>query len=113
MSSTSDWRHVLGHYPTGVAVITSVTDSGAPVGMVVGTFSSVSQDPPLIGFLPQRTSRTFQHVERSGLFRASVLGATHERFCRDFFTALPEDRFTGDRWEFDQSGIPRLRVSVA
>lgn len=39
------FRETLGHYPTGVAVVTAVTDDGDPVGMVVGTFSSVSLTP--------------------------------------------------------------------
>lgn len=40
-----DFRDVMGHYyPTGVVVVTGMVDD-APVGMVVGTFSSVSLDP--------------------------------------------------------------------
>lgn len=39
------FRETLGHYSTGVAVVTAVTDDGDPVGMVVGTFSSVSLTP--------------------------------------------------------------------
>lgn len=109
----SVWRRTLGHYPTGITIITSVDNERAPVGMVVGTFTSVSEQPPLVGFLPQRTSRTLALIEQAGRFRASVLGATHERFCRDFFTALPEQRFAHGRWEPDQFGIPRLKDAVA
>lgn len=43
-------RETLGQYPTGVAVVTAVAEDGSPVGMVVGTFSSVSMSPPLIAF---------------------------------------------------------------
>ena len=107
------WRAVLGEYPTGVTIITSVDGDGAPVGMVVGTFTSVSEDPPLVGFLPMTSSRTFQHIERTGRFRASVLGAAHEELCRSFFSAAAEDRFAIGDWEYDQHGIPRLRDAVA
>ncbi|GAA0448715.1 flavin reductase family protein [Streptomyces olivaceiscleroticus] len=109
----SRWRTVLGRYPTGITIITSVDESGGPIGMVVGTFTSVSEDPPLVGFLPQRTSRTYAGIRRAGRFRASVLGAEHEGLCRDFFAAAPEDRFSGDAWEFDEHGVPRLRGAVA
>lgn len=109
----SHWREVLGHYPTGVTIVTSVTATGEPVGMVVGTFTSVSQDPPLVGFLPQRTSRTYAEVVAAGRFRASVLGAGHEALCRDFFSAPPEERFAGDDWVYDEHGIPRVGDATA
>ena len=108
----SRWRSVLGHYPTGVTIITSIDEAGAPVGMVVGTFTSVSEEPPLVGFLPQRSSRTFGYIAQAGRVRASVLSADHEQLCRDFFTAPAGDRFSGD-WEYDEYGIPRLKDAVA
>ncbi|MER5438726.1 flavin reductase family protein [Streptomyces sp. NPDC002790] len=109
----SRWRTVLGRYPTGITIITSVDESGGPIGMVVGTFTSVSENPPLVGFLPQERSRTYAGIRHAGRFHASVLGAEHESLCRDFFAAAPEDRFTGDAWEFDEHGVPRLRSAVA
>ncbi|MGP4029863.1 flavin reductase family protein [Actinomadura sp. 3N407] len=112
-SPKSRWRTVLGQYPTGITIITSIDQAGQPVGMIVGTFNSVSVDPPLVGFLAQKTSTTFPHIERSGRFRASVLGAGHESLCRDFFASAVEDRFTGDVWDYDEHGIPRLKDAVA
>ncbi|MFJ9587985.1 flavin reductase [Streptomyces acidicola] len=109
----SRWRKVLGQYPTGVTIITSVDESGAPVGMIIGTFTSVSEDPPLVGFLPQNSSKTFAQIQKTGRFRASVLGAGHEDLCREFFTAPVEERFTGEGWVYDAHGIPRLRDAVA
>lgn len=109
----SHWRDVLGHYPTGVTIVTSVTATGEPVGMVVGTFTSVSQDPPLVGFLPQRTSRTYAQVVAAGRFRASVLSVGHEALCRDFFSVPPEERFSGDGWVYDEHGIPRVGDATA
>jgi flavin reductase (DIM6/NTAB) family NADH-FMN oxidoreductase RutF len=41
------YRRALGHVPTSVAVVTASARSG-PVGMTVGSFTSVSLDPPLI-----------------------------------------------------------------
>ena len=42
----ADFRKVLGHFPTGVMVVTGATDEG-PAGMAIGSFASVSLDPPL------------------------------------------------------------------
>ena len=58
----ADFRQVLGHHPPGVALISSVTAEGTPVGMIVGTFTSVSLDPPLVGFLPTRDSASFAEI---------------------------------------------------
>ena len=43
------FRHALGHFPTGVCVVTSRTD-GALMGMTVSSFNSLSLDPPLVLF---------------------------------------------------------------
>ena len=51
------FRHVLGHFPTGVTIITAAPEAG-PVGLTIGSFTSVSLDPPLVGFLPGKASTT-------------------------------------------------------
>ena len=63
------YREVLGHYPTGVAVMTACDDD-EPIGMVVGTFTAVSLDPPLVAFLPTTTSGSYSAAaRRHGLLR--------------------------------------------
>ena len=61
MSAEIDPRHfrnVLGHFPTGVTVVTGVDGTGQPVGITIGSFVSVSLDPPLVGFLPGASSQS-------------------------------------------------------
>ncbi|WP_053382376.1 flavin reductase family protein [Leucobacter celer] len=106
------WRTVLGEYPTGVTAITSVDAAGDPVGMVVGTFTAISEDPPLIGFLPAANSRTFTDIRRNGTFCANVLGYEHEDLCRRF-AARSEDRFDSEHWETSELGNHRLVDAVA
>ena len=108
----SQWRTILGHYPTGVTFITSVDEAGEPVGMIAGSFTSVSQDPPLVGFFPQLESTTYQHIRKSQRFHAAVLSSDQEKLCRSFLKTAREERFMSDEWEFDQYGIPRLKDSV-
>ena len=50
------FRAILGHYPTGVCVITSIDEDGSPIGMTVGTFTSVSLSPPLVAWTPRKTA---------------------------------------------------------
>ena len=58
----SDFRRVLGHYPTGVCVVTAILPDGRPEGMVVGSFTSASLDPPLVAFFPDKRSNTWTHL---------------------------------------------------
>jgi 3-hydroxy-9,10-secoandrosta-1,3,5(10)-triene-9,17-dione monooxygenase reductase component len=104
-------RQVLGHYPTGVTVVTAATADGN-VGLTVGSFSSVSLDPPLVGFLVARTSRTWWQIAPTGAFCANVLGAGQEDLCWQFARS-DDDRFTGVAWVAAPSGSPIIEGAVA
>jgi 3-hydroxy-9,10-secoandrosta-1,3,5(10)-triene-9,17-dione monooxygenase reductase component len=105
------FRRVLGHLPTGVVVVTAVDGSG-PVGMAVGTFTSVSLDPPLVGFLPSASSTSFPRIRDAGSFCANVLAAHQEAVCRAFATSRG-DKFAGLRWHPANSGAPVLAGVLA
>lgn len=106
------WRTVLGEYPTGVTLITSLDEDGEPVGMVVGTFSAVSEEPPMITFLPTARSFTAGKIIANGRFVANVLGSGHETLCREFARGS-EHRFEHGVFDSTDAGIPRLRDAVA
>ena len=88
------FRAVLGHYPTGVCVVTSTDREGRPLGMSVGTFTSVSLDPPLVAFLPHRDSATWRALRATGRFCVNVLTDVQAPVSRRFATRS-EDRFAG------------------
>jgi flavin reductase (DIM6/NTAB) family NADH-FMN oxidoreductase RutF/DNA-binding IclR family transcriptional regulator len=106
------FRHVLGHFPTGVAAVTSVDDDGAPVGMIVGSFTSVSLSPPLVAFLPDRRSTTAPKMLSHGRFCVNVLGAHQETVSR-VFTSGGADKFADLDWSASPSGLPLLDDAVA
>lgn len=106
------FRETLGHYPTGVAVVTAIAESGLPVGMVVGTFSSVSMNPPLIAFYPMNNSRSFAQVRTAKSFCVNVLASDQEPFCRAFATA-GENKFDGVTWKSAPLGSPILDGAVS
>jgi flavin reductase (DIM6/NTAB) family NADH-FMN oxidoreductase RutF/DNA-binding IclR family transcriptional regulator len=106
------FREVLGHLPTGVAVVAARRADGHPVGMAVGSFTSVSLDPPLVAFLPDRTSTTWPLIKASGSFCASVLGDRQEAVCRAF-AAKGGDKFAGIGWTPAPSGSPIIDGAVA
>jgi flavin reductase (DIM6/NTAB) family NADH-FMN oxidoreductase RutF/DNA-binding IclR family transcriptional regulator len=80
-----DWyRRVLGQYPTGVCVVTAEEPAAGPCGMVVGSFTSVSLDPPLIAFYPAKSSTSWPRIQAAGAFCVNILGADQEDVCRTF-----------------------------
>ncbi len=68
------YREFFGHLPTGVTAIVAGGAEG-PVGLVVGTFSSVSLDPPLVSFMVTNTSRSWSAVRALGRFTANILSS--------------------------------------
>jgi flavin reductase (DIM6/NTAB) family NADH-FMN oxidoreductase RutF len=109
----SGWfRYVLGHYPTGVTVVTMIR-AGQPVGMVVGSFTSVSMDPPLVAFLPDKSSSTYRSMGRPDSFVINVLGADQEPLCRTFASKTATDKWAGVTWHPAGSGAPILDAAVA
>lgn len=78
------FRSVLGHYPTGVCVVTGSTDGQTAAGLVIGTFSSVSLKPPLVGFYPALASGSWPKIRAGGRFCVNVLGADQLDLCRKF-----------------------------
>ncbi|MET0250218.1 MAG: flavin reductase family protein [Sphingobium sp.] len=106
------FRHVLGHYPTGVCVITAVTPEGDREGMIVGSFTSVSLDPPLVAFFPARESRSWARVESAGRFCVNVLSSAQKPLCRQF-AASGTDKFVGVTHRESPLGAPILDGVVA
>jgi flavin reductase (DIM6/NTAB) family NADH-FMN oxidoreductase RutF/DNA-binding IclR family transcriptional regulator len=101
------FRKVLGHFPTGVAVITGIDSEGQPAGMAIGSFSSVSLDPPLVAFMPDKTSSSWPKFRDSGHFCVNILGSDQESVCRTFAVS-GGDKFAELSWHPAGSGSPVL-----
>lgn len=104
------FRQVLGHFPTGVCVVAAMHD-GAPVGMAIGSFFSISLDPPLVGFCAARTSSTWPKIHGAGRFCVSILGDHQEDVSR-VFASKEADKFSGLGWDRSPLGSPRLTDSL-
>jgi len=107
----SEFRRVLGHFPTGVTVVTAVDDNG-PSGMAIGSFSSVSLDPPLVMFCPAKSSSTWSRIRQSGSFCVNVLGHHQKDTCGQFAGKDP-DKFAGVQWSAGPTGSPVIADSIA
>lgn len=108
------FRQVLGHFPTGVTVITATTADGTPVGFTIGSFTSVSLDPPLVGFLPMVNSERWAAINESGSFCVNVLGAHQADLCWQFAKSSITEPFEGVAWHPSAiTGSPVLDGSIA
>jgi flavin reductase (DIM6/NTAB) family NADH-FMN oxidoreductase RutF len=104
-------REVLGHFASGVTVVTAVTDDG-PIGFTCQSFSSLSLDPPLVAFAPARTSQTWARLREIGQFCVNVLAEGQDDLSQRFARSGP-DKFDGVPWTPSPHGNPVLEDVVA
>jgi len=100
------YRQVLGHFCTGVTVITTM-DEQRPVGFACQAFAALSLEPPLVLFCPSRSSLTWPVIARAGFFCANVLADGQQELARRF-GASGGDKFAGVPWSPAPSGAPVL-----
>lgn len=112
-AATERFRRVAGHYPTGLVLVTAPRPAPhlPPPAMVMGTFTSVSLQPTLVGFLPSKSSTTWPRIRAAGRFCVNVLAADQEQLCHSFTSAAP------GRWEIPHretaTGSAALRDAIA
>jgi flavin reductase (DIM6/NTAB) family NADH-FMN oxidoreductase RutF len=90
------FRQVLGHFPTGVTVITARTADG-PVGLCVGSFASVSLEPPLVAFCAGNNSTSWPRIQEAGHYCVNILAEDQEDIAR-VFAGKGQDKFAGLGW---------------
>lgn len=92
----SEMRRVLGHFASGVTIVTGMAD-GEPVGFACQSFTSVSLDPPLVLFCPAHTSSTWPRIRKAGAFSVNVLAEDQMDLCLTF-AASGGEKFAGLEW---------------
>jgi 3-hydroxy-9,10-secoandrosta-1,3,5(10)-triene-9,17-dione monooxygenase reductase component len=106
------FRDVLGCFASGITVVTTVSN-GSPVGMTCQSFSSVSLEPPLVLFVPARTSRAWPVIQRTGRFCVNVLASDQEHISTQM-ASKGTDKFAGIEWRpAEVTGSPVLEGTLA
>lgn len=106
------FRQVLAQYPTGVSAITAQQGLDGPVAQIVGTFTSVSLDPPLVAFIPAKTSRSWASIKKSGKFCVNILAESQQALCKTIFQGEP-DALESLQYELGPNGSPRFDACLA
>lgn len=106
------YRKVFGALPTGVVAITGVNDADEKLGLIVGTFQSLSLEPPLVMFCVDRSSSTWPKLRKLRHFSANILAVEQLEVCRSLSRKGPK-KFDDLPFETGAQGTPRLVGSVA
>jgi len=108
---TAHFRAVLGHFATGIVVITGIHE-GVPAGLTCQSFVSLSLRPPLVAFCPSKASRSWRRIDQSSAFCANVLTEEQEEISR-VFAISGADKFQGIGWRPGDTGSPILKDVLA
>lgn len=106
MIDAKELRHVLGHYPSGLVIVTANTPTG-PTGMTLQTFHSLSLDPPLVAVFAGKSSSTWPRVAAAGRFCANILAADQGELAGRF-GRREDERFAGLACAEDAFGSPMI-----
>ncbi len=112
--ATSDhdrFRQALGHFATGVTVVTAM-EEGHPVGFTCQAFTSLSLEPPMVALAPAKSSTSWPRIARAGAFCVNVLSEDQEAVGQAFARS-GGDKFADVDWRPGPLGVPLLEGCLA
>jgi flavin reductase (DIM6/NTAB) family NADH-FMN oxidoreductase RutF len=105
--TSQEFRHACGRFATGVTIASVLDAGGAPHGLTVNSFTSVSLEPPLVLISLGHAVTAIQHFRSGKYFGINVLKAD-QRAISDRFARKGYDRFDGLEWYPGETGVPLL-----
>lgn len=108
----NELRRVMGHFATGVTIITTVSKDGQPFGLTANSFTSVSLEPPLVLICVDKKAESYPHFEESRVFTVNILNNEQESLSRKFAVS-GGDKFRGIAYHTGANGVPILDGALA
>jgi flavin reductase (DIM6/NTAB) family NADH-FMN oxidoreductase RutF len=108
----TEFRQTLGCFATGITVITTVDDDGAPVGLTANSFTSLSLDPPMVLFCLDRKVQSFDAFHHHRHFAVNILASDQQDVSNRFAKSGPE-KWSGVEFESWDTGCPILKGCLA
>ncbi|MEX2529418.1 MAG: flavin reductase family protein [Gemmatimonadota bacterium] len=113
MTNPTQFREVMGHFATGVAVVTGSTRDGDAFGFTANSVASVSLRPLLVQVGVSRSSASLPLLLEAGHFALSFLGAEDAALARRFSRSARRTRFEGLDLQAGATGAPVVGGAVA
>ena len=110
---SAEFRRILGHWVTGVSVVTARGEDGVPYGLTANAFCSVALQPPLILVCVEKIADSHNVIHRAGHFAVNVLASDQERLARQFAEWHASKKFTGIGFHNELTGSPILDDALA
>ena len=107
----NELRRVMGHFATGVTVITTCDEQGRPFGLTANAVTSLSLVPPLILICVDKKADTYPYFDRSKVFAINILSDEQETISRRFATSGIE-KFEGTGYRKSDIGCAILDGAV-
>ncbi len=104
-TNVSKFKEVMGNYPTGVTVVTTVDQDGTPYGLTVNSFASVSMDPILILWSIDHRVGSLDVFKNADKFAVHTLASDQGDIC-SLFASKGVDRFGSCEWKLSEQGLP-------
>ncbi len=105
-----NFREALGHYASGITVITSHHDD-EPIGFTCQSFYSVSMSPPLVSFSVMSSSASYPKIRQAGRFAVNILSGEQVRISNQF-ARRGTDKWHGVEWQTSPLGNPIIAGSL-
>ncbi|MFK0378343.1 flavin reductase family protein [Pandoraea sp. NPDC090278] len=104
------FREALGHYASGITIITSHIDD-EPLGFTCQSFYSVSTNPPLVSFSVMATSASYPKIRQAGRFAVNILSEDQAEISNQF-ARRGTDKWRGVDWRISPLGNPIIPGSL-
>ncbi|WP_454255059.1 flavin reductase family protein [Pseudomonas sp. Marseille-Q8238] len=104
------FREALGHYASGITVITSHVDD-EPIGFTCQSFYSVSMNPPLVSFSVMSSSASYPKIRQAGRFAVNILSGEQVKISNQF-ARRGTDKWHGVEWQQSPLGNPLIAGSL-
>ena len=101
----------MGHFATGVTVITTCDRAGTPNGLTANAFMSLSLDPPLVIISVDKKATCYSCFEPNNGFAVNFLSEDQEGISRRFATK-GVDKFAELKWRPGSNGVALIEGAL-
>ena len=105
------FKKIMGQYPTGVTIVTTMDENKNPVGLTVNSFASVSIDPLMVLWCIDKRSSALNAFLQGGKYAVHTLAVDQAEACWAF-AGKEKDRFSKVQWETSSNGLPIIKDSL-